>query len=53
MNLFKDIKQGKQLALAKGITLLESSLESDNKASQRLIADCLPYSGNSIRMTKS
>ena len=50
MDLFKEILKGNKVALAKGITLLESSLETDILSSQKLIAACLPYSGNSIRI---
>ena len=50
MDLFKEILKGNKVALAKGITLLESSLETDILDSQKLITDCLPHSGNSIRI---
>ena len=50
MDLIKEILNGNKVALAKGITLLESSLETDILSSQKLIADCLPHSGNSIRI---
>ena len=50
MDLFKEILKGNKVALAKGITLLESSLETDIISSQELISDCLPHSGNSIRI---
>ena len=50
MNLFTKIREGNEVALSQGITLLESSLESDNLFSHRLIDDCLPHSGNSIRI---
>lgn len=50
MDLFKEILKGNKVALAKGITLLESSLETDIISSQKLISDCLPHSGNSIRI---
>ncbi|MAX68329.1 MAG: methylmalonyl Co-A mutase-associated GTPase MeaB [Flavobacteriales bacterium] len=50
MDLFKEILKGNKVALAKGITLLESSLETDIISSQELILDCLPHSGDSIRI---
>ena len=50
MDLFKEILKGNKVALAKGITLLESSLEIDIISSQELISDCLPHSGDSIRI---
>ena len=50
MDLFKEILKGNKVALAKGITLLESSLETDIISSQELISDCLPHSGDSIRI---
>ena len=50
MDLFSEIKQGDKSALAKGITLLESSLATDISEAQKLISDCLPLSGNSIRI---
>ena len=50
MSLFSEIKQGKKSSLSKGITLLESSLITDIPKAQKLISDCLPLSGNSIRI---
>lgn len=50
MDLFKEIIKGNKVALAKGITLLESSLSSDTLLAQKLLEDCLPKSGNSIRI---
>ena len=50
MSLFSEIKQRKKSALSKGITLLESSLKTDIPKAQKLISDCLPLSGNSIRI---
>ena len=50
MDLFKEILKGNKVALAKGITLLESSLETDIVSSQELISKCLPHSGDSIRI---
>jgi len=50
MDLFKEIIKGNKVALAKGITLLESSLSSDTLLAQKLLEDCLPESGKSIRI---
>jgi len=50
MDLFKKLLNGNKVALAKGITLLESSLESDNKIAQNLLQKCFEHSGNSIRV---
>jgi len=50
MDLFKEIIKGNKVALAKGITLLESSLSSDTLLAQKLLENCLPESGNSIRI---
>jgi len=50
MDLLKEILKGNKVALAKGITFSESSLETDILDSQKLITDCFPYSGNSIRI---
>jgi LAO/AO transport system kinase len=48
--LLEGIKKGDRGALSLGITLLESSLESDQKRAKELIQLCLPFSGNSIRI---
>ena len=50
MDLFKEILNGNKVALAKGITLLESSLDSDNKIAQDILQKCLAHSGNSVRV---
>ena len=50
MDLFKEILNGNKVALSKGITLLESSLDSDYKIAQDLLQKCLAHSGNSIRI---
>jgi LAO/AO transport system kinase len=44
------IKSGNRRALAKAITLAESSLESDRQASQQLLEQLLPDTGNSVRV---
>ena len=48
--LFKGIRNGDISALSSGITLLESTLESDQSRAKELIQLCLPFSGNSIRI---
>ena len=50
MNLFNDIRDGNKVSLAKGITLLESTLDSDKKNADKLLSKCMPFSGNSIRI---
>tara|TARA_B100001758_G_scaffold247927_1_gene268643 strand:- start:18154 stop:19095 length:942 start_codon:yes stop_codon:yes gene_type:complete len=50
MSLAKDIIKGNRVALGKGITLIESTLAKDQEKAQYLISECLPYSGNSIRI---
>ena len=50
MDLFKELLKGNKVALAKAITLLESSLESDTKIAQDLVQKCFKHSGNSIRV---
>ena len=50
MDIFKELLKGNKVALAKAITLLESSLDSDNKIAQDLLQKCFKHSGNSIRV---
>ena len=50
MNLAQDIIKGNRTALGQGITLLESTLTEHEKQSQELLSECLPHSGNSIRV---
>ena len=50
MNLFNEIRDGNKISLARGITLLESTLDSDKKNADKLLSKCIPYSGNSIRI---
>ena len=50
MDIFKELLKGNKVAIAKAITLLESSLESDNKIAQDLLQKCFKHSGNSIRV---
>lgn len=44
------ILSGDRRALAKAITLVESARSQDRKASQDLLNELLPYTGNSIRI---
>jgi LAO/AO transport system kinase len=41
---------GNRVVLSQAITLIESSLQKHYEISQQIIAGCLPYSGNSIRI---
>jgi LAO/AO transport system kinase len=44
------ILHGDRTILAQAITLIESSRESDRKVAEQIVEDCLPHSGNSIRV---
>lgn len=44
------LKQGQRRSLAKAITLIESTLESDRETAQQLLNDILPDTGNSLRI---
>ena len=44
------ILSGDRVALARAITLVESTRQVDRTAAARLLTLCLPYSGNSIRV---
>ena len=48
--LLDGIRKGDISMLGQAITLVESSLESHQEAAQELIAACLPFSGNSLRL---
>ncbi len=48
--IYDGILGGDRTLLSRGITLIESSLLNDKKASQELIRKCLPDSGRSIRI---
>ena len=50
MNLSQKILKGNITALGKGITLIESTLKEDQEKAQNLLSECLPKSGNSIRI---
>jgi LAO/AO transport system kinase len=44
------ILQGQRTVLARAITLIESSREADRILAEQIVEDCLPHSGNSIRV---
>ena len=48
--LLDGIRKGDISVLGQAITLVESSLESHQKAAQELITACLPFSGSSFRL---
>jgi len=50
VSLFEALRLGDRAALSAAITLLESTLESDQQIASRIISHCLPLSGNSIRI---
>lgn len=47
---FEGIRHGDASILGQAVTLVESSLLSDQAIAQKVIEMCLPYSGNSIRV---
>ena len=47
---FIGIREGNRAMLSKAITLVESSLEVHQDIAQNIIALCLPYSGDSVRI---
>jgi LAO/AO transport system kinase len=48
--IYKGIISGDRTLLSRGITLIESALQSDKPDAQELIQLCLPHSGKSIRI---
>ena len=50
MNLSQEIIKGDRTALAKGITLIESTLPKDKIKAQEVLKSCIHKSGNSIRI---
>lgn len=48
--LFEALRNGDRTALSAAITLLESTLEHDQQIASEIIAQCLPFAGNSIRI---
>jgi LAO/AO transport system kinase len=47
---FEKIRSGDRAILSRAITLIESQLPKDQKLAQEIIALCLPFSGNSLRI---
>jgi LAO/AO transport system kinase len=43
------ILRGDRTILAQAITLIESSRDADQLLAERIVEDCLPHSGNSLR----
>lgn len=48
--LFEKLITGDKSALSSAITLLESSLNTDQESAKELLDLCMPYSGNSFRV---
>jgi LAO/AO transport system kinase len=46
----KALRAGNRRALAKAITLVESTRDSDREGAQQVLEQALPYTGNSIRI---
>ena len=46
----KGILKGDRVVLSKAITLVESALPQHQELAQQIIAACLPYSGNALRL---
>lgn len=44
------LRKGDRSALSRAITLVESTLPSDFALADKIVQECLPYSGNSIRI---
>ncbi len=44
------LRGGNRRALAKAITVVESSLDHDRASAQAMLEQCLPHTGNSIRL---
>jgi len=44
------ILRGDRAILAQAITLIESSRAADRELAELIVEDCLPHSGNSIRV---
>lgn len=47
---FAGIRSGNRAILGQAITLVESTLNTDQALAQELLADCLPFAGNAIRI---
>jgi hypothetical protein len=48
--LMDGILRGDRTILARAITLIESSRATDRELAERIVEDCLKYSGNSLRV---
>lgn len=48
--LFQALRSGDRSALARAITLVESTRKEDNEAAKELVRVCLSHSGNSVRI---
>ena len=46
----ESLRSGDRRALARAITLLESTRDEDRRAAEKLLRDVMPYTGNSIRI---
>ncbi len=44
------ILRGDRAILARAVTMIESSLASDRELAEQIVEDCLPHSGNSVRV---
>lgn len=50
ISLFDGLHKGNHTSLSKAITLIESTVSSDQQKAQELIKLCLPYANNSVRV---
>lgn len=48
--LFEGIRSGDRNMLSRAITLIESSRSEDVEIARKLVNDCLPFAGNSVRI---
>lgn len=49
-NYFEGIRSGNRTILSQAITLIESSLPEHKEIARQVVALCLPYTGNSVRI---
>lgn len=49
-DLFNGIRSGNRSYLSRAITLIESARSDDQEIARQLVNQCLPYSGNSLRL---
>lgn len=47
---FEGIRSGNRTILSQAITLVESSLPEHQEIARKVVASCLPYTGNSVRI---